>query len=761
MFWIYILCDPSEVFGAPALVLSTNSKQVPLVGHLDVLEDPGTSWLLEDVRSPQNERYFESVDQVPNFGYTNSAYWIRFRVKNTNPSVHEWLLELESPLAEQIELYEPMDGDRWLVKKSGKAFPYSTRDVEHPNFVFRIVLRPGQEKNFYMRLKHSQSLQLPLVFWEPVAFGEKRSREIWSVGGFFGSVLAMAAFHLFIYFSLRDKSYIYYVLYLFGFAAVMANLKGLDVQYLWPESPRWALRSGPFMYGFALFWSIQFAQTFLDTRKHVPSLHTPLTLAKYFFAAITTTSFLPVPIFFVHLVILAATFVSSLMVASASLICFFRGYRAARFYILAWGSLFGAALLFLLREEHENSQHENLRKKESLNRDLKRLVEKRTTELHRAKQDVKLSNEAKVRFLANMSHEIRTPLNAISGFAQILLKQKGGPGIQREYLEHIRTATSNLTEMFENVLIWSRLEASNGCPAQETVRIRKLVRNACLSHMHIVRLKRLRLRYCYADELPESFVSDRTRLMQILSNLIGNAVKFTQEGGRVEIHVCLRDEAFMVFQVKDEGVGIAKDKQDVVFDAFQQADNSISRDFGGSGLGLAISRELVRRLGGDISLDSLPNEGSLFEFWIPYVAPKQAEKEETIDERWEKKSYSNGYRILLVEDNPINQRMMSVLLKGASLPVELASDGEECLEKIGDFRPDLILMDLHMPRLDGISTVRRIRKDPEFANVPVVALTADTMQERYDEAMEAGFDDYLTKPVNFEKLFAVLERYLA
>ncbi len=385
-------------------------------------------------------------------------------------------------------------------------------------------------------------------------------------------------------------------------------------------------------------------------------------------------------------------------------------------------------------------------------------------QLENARKIALQSVEAKDQFLANMSHEIRTPLNAIKGFGRILLDTPLNSD-QYKYSSIISTASENLLNIVNDILDFSKIEAGNLALKKRTFQLQQIVHEVELMFTSLAYEKELQLQFSIDGALPSFVTGDPERLRQILVNLLSNAIKFTN-AGYVKMYVKLMGENEHVvktkFSVEDSGVGIPPEKIDLIFERFEQIDHSFTRQQGGTGLGLAITKKLAEAMGGKIMVQSELNKGSIFIAELEFEkVSKEDEEKETLLPAFRGEDVSlNGVKILVAEDNKMNQLLVKSILDKYGVNTVMVENGEEAITAMRSKKFDLILMDVQMPKVDGITATKLFRKEIDSLT-PVIAMTAHVLPGEREKCIDAGMNDYLSKPLDEDEFIGMLKRYFS
>ncbi len=699
---------------AGAVSFNEQVERLPLGQSIDVFEDVRGSADINDITSRAIDSSFRRHDKdVLNAGYSRSVFWLRLDldyrpVASSDPRT--WLLELAYPPLDKLDLYLPDgQGGYRLAQRTGDTLPFASRPIRQNNYLFELGLEPNKPQRVYLRLESQGSIQAPLTLWSPKAYLEEQPERIYVLGIIYGVLLVMLIYNLFIFLSVRDTSYLYYILYIASFGLYQVSVNGAGIEYFWPDSPWWANAATPFLIGSAALFGCQFARSFLHTRDHsvwvdrgllalmaVGALVMLMALTMSYAVALRLATYL------------ALAFTG--LIFAAGILAWLRGMRVARYFIIAWtafllggivntlmvlgylpnmfltmyasqiGSALEVGLLSLALADRINAMKE----------ERARILQESSRKLEALNQELANSNRLKDEFLATVTHELRTPMSGVIGSLELMQTVP----MDVELAEYQRTAAGSARDMMRmvnDILALIELQAGKLYPRREPFSLRGLFDSLRAQYAPRAEEKGLRFALQLDDSLPDTLEGDAGKLAQALGYLVDNAIKFTARGsvtlrvaaGRTHDGVALRVE------VIDTGIG------------FDMA--------AGSG-------QAVRR----------PEECT----------------------------------VLVVEDNAINQLVTRGMLLKLGYRVRTADNGSEALELLARERPDGVLLDCQMPVMDGFATCRAIRALPGCAELPVLALTAHSHSGDRERCLAAGMSDYMAKPVKFEELQTLLHDWL-
>ena len=765
---------------ASAVEFDEFTQSLPLGRSLQVFEDPSGQASIADVRAQAAAGNFKPHDKATlNAGYSRSAFWLKIDLhyRPSNPAAQRtWLLELAYPPLDHLDLYMPdASGDYRLVRQTGDALPFASREIRQNNYLFDLSFKPDQQQTVYLRLASEGSIQAPVTLWSSTAYLEDQPVRLYVLGIIYGVLLGMVVYNLFIYLSVRDTSYLYYIFYIASFGLYQLSVNGAAVEYFWPDNPWWANAATPFFIGCAGLFGSQFARSFLQTKTHSRWLDRLLIGLIAFGALVIGLSLMTSYALALRLATtLALTF--TVVIFAAGILAWWRGLRVARYFIIAWsafllggivntlmvlgllpnvfltmyasqiGSAIEVALLSLaladrinaMREQQAQTLYDAGQKLEVLN------------------QQLAHSNKLKDEFLATLTHELRTPMNGVIGSLELMQTVELDPELE-QYQQTAAGSARDMMRMVNGILTLTELQAGKLKAAPGSFSLRGVVEALRVQFEGNASSKSLDFKVEVLPTLPDRLHGDSAKLAQCLECLLDNAIKFTRIGGlalRVTGKPSTDNRLALSFAVIDTGIGFTDLGEATMYQRFFQLDGSMTREYGGLGVGLAICRQLVELLGGKLTHRSEPGRGSRFqldvEFELPVVetAPICAPSRDCV-------RAPQDCTVLLVDDNSVNQLVMRGMLLKLGFRVRTADNGAAALDCLQRETFDAVLIDCQLPAHDGASLCCQIHALPGCTNLPVfmLALTADR------ELCATGAPvDYLNKPVKFEDLQAALER---
>ncbi len=797
----------------PVAIIENNEERFDLNPYLEILEDTAHAYTLENIQAGKYEQLWQRNLQNksrynPQHHFigrnAKSKYWFRITLEwhgaANSPSIL-YFDHLPASFAHVgIVLPDPQRGQR--IFDTGHHQPYNSRDIKKPLFAFHLSLTDKRQTIFGWIDNSATSVPptLPLYLVSTTGFDPIEDQFGYILVGFYAIIAAMLLYNVCLFVTLRESVYGWYIAFLAGATLLCSALDGVGHQWLWSETPVMNMRVSNntgvisvIIYMVFVVRALNNAEFWPEFKKVFNTLLLIGCLAQIYVlfstdlgntslvAQIYPALVIPNMIVFIIVAIrkrqpTAGYLLIAEITTVSGAICFMlmmNGVIAVS-PISSWGlhwGFVGEALLFSLA----------LAARTRLARDGKALAEAK--------------NQAKSQFFASMSHEFRTPLAAILGYANLIKDSSISYQDRFDHIETIEISAQHLLQLINDILDISKIEAQKLHVEKIVIDLTQLLGEVQRFIAILASAKHISFELTYQFPLPKTIISDPTRLKQTLINLCANAVKFTHKGG-VKLHVlcdATQQSASQTaghstpqtipqtiqFAIQDTGIGLKPEQIKNLFSAFTQADDSISRQFGGTGLGLYLSKQFAEKLGGDIRVESEFGVGSTFTLQIATGPLDQVAWLDALPKRL----YPNGQppnsqrsnnqqfndlnedrmpliiakrtlRILLAEDNPVNQKLISFHLRQAGVEVVIANDGVEAVQAIGREEFDLVLIDMEMPHCSGMAAVRMLRS--KGFSKPMYALTANESAAAIQECKDAGCNGHLSKPLDIEKLKAVL-----
>jgi signal transduction histidine kinase len=620
-----------------AVELDEHTRHLPLGQVMQVFEDPLGEARIEDITSTAFESRFQPhQNAVFNAGYSRSVHWVRVDLNyrpQTVQGARRWLLEVAYPPLDSLQLYlADGQGGYRLAGDTGDTKPWASREIRQGNYLFEIELQPNQPQRAYLRVASEGSIQVPLSLWSQHAYLEAQPGRIYVLGMIYGVLLAMLVYNLFIYISIRDQSYLFYILYIAAFGLYQVSVNGAGVQFLWPDRPWWANAATPLLIGATGLFGCLFTRSFLRTAEHSRWMDRLLRLIIGFSVvvmvlALTTDYGLSLRL------ATALALLFTLAVFAAGILAWLRGMRVARYFIIAWSALLiggqintlmvlghlphnfltmyasqlGAALEVVLLSMALADRINALKDERA------KILESARSDLEQLNRELAESNRLKDEFLSNISHELRTPMMGVMGALE-LLPASDTPEELQQY-QHIATGSArDMMRLVNNILVLSELRAGKLRLQDQRFSLRETAARLHRQFAPLAREKGLAFDLDFDEQLPDRVYGDAEKLEQCICHLLDNAVKFTARGavnlrftGAVEPR-----QLQLNVEVIDSGIGFSDADQAFLYHQFRQVDGSMTRRYGGLGIGLAISRGLIELLGGRLEQQSRPGLGSRF-----------------------------------------------------------------------------------------------------------------------------------------------------
>lgn len=710
-------------------------------------------------------------------GFTAKHFWAKTALQNSTSKSIEYYLETARPITDLVEMYVIDDNTKAIIKSiSGDQLKFSERTFRDRRTIFKIALKPQDKVTLFFHLKSDgEVIKMPMMLRTSESFVENISKEQLVFGVFYGILLTAAIIYLFFFFGLREKTFLYYSLYVVFIGLMQFALDGYFYQYVTPNSGWFSMHA---VLLFAMIAGIllgKYSEVFLKIKEHNKLIY-QLFHILYVLAGLVILTIIFVPAYFAYCYPLANVLGLLILIMIISSIIYLYYHRkpldpffsiGILFLILGFGifilnnfgqvpnsfftqnsSKFGTGLeIIFLSLSMGNLIRQLKNEKEELNR----------TALIRLEE----MNDLKSYFLSNISHELRTPLNAILNLTDSISKETVDEKVKQN-CQIIKYSSHSLLSSVNDILDFSKIEKGELKLEKvqfEPVKVLEHLKNNAANR---AKDQGLVFEFTKAEGIPDFMSGDVTRLVQIVNNVLSNAIKFTAQGF-VKFHIDFKskskDRASLILTISDSGVGISKQKMSSIFDSFSQNSIDNKRKFGGLGLGLYIVKTLIDMQNGTIELDSVENIGTTCKIIIDFDVVIPEKKEEKPGEA---AVYDlHGKSILVVEDNAINQMVIKMITKKwLNTTTVYANNGQEGIEALQQQHFDIILMDLQMPVMDGYEATIAIRNGEagdHNTNIPIIAVTADVMETTKMRVKEIGMNHYISKPLKNETLFEAIK----
>ncbi|WP_189702552.1 hybrid sensor histidine kinase/response regulator [Subsaximicrobium wynnwilliamsii] len=724
---------------------------------------------ISEVLSAPNIAYNNLESENHSVGFTGDNYWVRFSLENSDETQKTYYLETARPITDLATMFQ-ISETGIIIGKSGDQIPFDERQVKHRSTIFKISIPAKTTTQIYLHLgSDGETINIPLNLYDEVSFWMVNYKQQLFLGLFYGLLLLAGTIYLFFFTSLREKTFLYYGLYVFSIGLMQAALDGFIHQYILSDGGFINSRAVMIAAILSNFFLLKYSEYFLKVDTSLPN-----------FKKAYNTIYAVLAILFIMIFIgpksLELVYPISNINGLLSLILILTTVFTMRYKRMAIDPYFSFGIFFLvigllgfvlnnlsllpnnfftLNSAKFGSAFEVIFLSLSMTNLIRNLRLEKEAIQDEALQKSEEISQLKSYFMSNISHELRTPINAIMGVAELELKDQNNSVENRKQYQVIKNASLSLLSNVNDILDFEKIEKNELVLELDEFNPSVMIHQISSNWKIEAEGKGLDYTFDMDHDIPTTVVGDAERFMQILNNVLGNAVKFTNDGHvtfKLKCTAQPKSVSRFSMQISDSGVGMDREQKKNVFDSFNQMRLNHKRQFGGIGLGLSIVRHLVGLFDGEIYLESETGKGTDVFIELPL---KSLSKSETALNDIQKLTVKPQH-ILVVEDNKLNQMVMRKLLSGLPhISFAVVNNGQEAIDALQKEVYDLVLMDLQMPVMDGYEATEVIRSGKlgkAIGSIPIIAVTADAMQETRKKVLDTGMNDYMTKPVSKELL---------
>ena len=754
--------------GAAQTLEIERGQKYDLVPSASFAIDTSGDATIDEARLFQYQPQARNNASAINLGYEQRPVWMRIEFDQLASST-AWssLITLGTNKLTEVSLFHFVDGEVVSTNRISENQPFSERPIPHSEIAFFVPMQRGHHE-LYFRITSNLGVVVAPALMSGTQFYQQVTVADQVIAFFYGALTILLIYNFLVFLTTREVLFLSHTVIMVAILLWNLASSGTGFQYLWPNSPEFTpllQRSSIALFSAALgfFSHTMFRRVFWPPLVH--KLNLTGIAGNLVIIAFPVFKFAPMFGFIILCI-------CPVICAYLSIEVLRRGLSEGYYYAVAWAIFVFAFVIGMARVFGWiplNIITDNIALIAVLSSVavMSHGLAGRIKVERIARAAAEESTRGKMEFLANMSHEIRTPMNAVLGFADLALTT-GLNKEQKLYLDKIQASSKSLMNIINDILDYSKIESGRLELEQRPFSIEKLCQQVLDMFEQQATDKSLQLIFNREESVPDQIVGDSLRLGQILINLVGNAIKFTDSGSvSLSLLTVTKSESDcrIKFVIRDTGIGISPEQKQHLFQPFSQADSSTTRKYGGTGLGLSISRQLAELMGAAIQLESEPGKGSEFSFELnlPITAAEEDAAQSSVNEvvmgESENKRPWEGTHVLLVEDNQVNQLLAQTMLSKGKVQVEVANNGREAIRALQANSFDLVLMDVQMPVMDGYEATRSIRKELKLKDLPVIAMTANAMESDRECCLKAGMNDFLPKPIDKNKMYHTIGQW--